>query len=703
MTHVARDRHEKPEDAMVLAMDHDRMRFACDPYLNPMWKQASQLSTGTDGLLASDAFEDRRSVEQWRIKLEQALRSGIDPESIALKVQSVPKHEQWESVPSTGVERRSIVVRGILGRCLSNHLASILQDTSEALLPPTAVAYRRGSRDAVHEAILRVATAIGIGGGRFWAKLDVQDCFNSLPRKAVAEALSRFGYPQKFVELVMTSVGAPRYRRLQGRLVKQYSDLGCPAGLPESSIVLNILFSSFDREIGRRFPRLTYQRYSDDLLFVGDSETEVEAAVSTLLRWTRAVGLTLKCVSPNQSAQSLVNGIESRSLVFLGAELDQRGTVRIPGEVLEREFAKVRYLLGRAARHSDLVCGPSRFSGEPRRTAGTPTNDLDDVRSSIVGFHRYWFDLDQGEAMIFLARANMEFPLDSMKGTGPFQKLWGAALGAPEDLIGGGYTTDQDMTSEPLEGWFRAEALPLIRDALSATRSGRCGSIADGVEDLWPGGTSDPNDEECCKQAPHCWGRLTERGPASSLSTPGWGDLWSSDAGHGANELIGSAKLACGLSAVPRESAHGCESSGNTAPGSALPPGEPRVPQLRLVLLTHEYDPARDATRVSTDEFSEFAHLLGTWTMTFEHMPPEIAVLDHLLARLRQVGNQRVVVAMRSAWLAKLLLQEGREPRSVGLFQRLRALHHLGQRAIIVGPVRAPDAPLSPAVSGVAD
>lgn len=679
---------------MALVMDRERMRFACDPYRNPMWQQASQLSAGVDSLLVSDAFRGTRTIEEWREKLEHALRTGIDPEAIALKVQSIPKHEPWETVPVPNAERRNIVVRGVFGRCLSIHLASILQETSEAHLPPAAIAYRRGNHDAVHEAILDVATAIGIDGYRYWAKLDVRDCFNSMPRKAVREALTVFGYPQEFAQLVMTSVAAPRYRRRQGSLVKQNSDVGCPAGLPESSILLNILFAPFDREVDERFPALIYRRYSDDLLFMGKTALEVEAAVARLLRWTRSAGLALKAVSPNQSPKSLVNDVRARSLVFLGAEIDRDGTVRIPSNVLDGEFAKLRYLLDGAARHSELVCGSSRYAGSGPRSAGIATFDRDDFRSSVLGFHRYWSDLDQGEAMIFLGRASMEFPINAIAGTGSFQKLWVAALGAPESLIGGGNVADQDATSDPLARWFQAEALPLLRDVLKGTPMGPFGSIADGGEELEPVGTSDPNDEECCTQAPHPRGRLTSGERLPSWSPPGSADpRGSSDIGSDVNELFGSANLAFGFSDVPRGTANGRESSGNTAQGSALPPGEPRVPQLRLLVLAHVYDPARETTHVRTEEFGDLADPLGTWAMSFEGMPPETAVLDHLLARLRQTAGQRVVVAMRSAWLAKLLLQEGREPRSLGLFQRLLQLHRLGQRVAIVGPVRVTNTP----------
>lgn len=683
-------RRARPADAMALVMDPERMLFACDPYRNAMWKKASQLSTGVDSLLVSDAFHGGPSVDEWAARLERVLRVGVDPEELALKVQLVPKREPWEVVDLPAMERRSIVVRGVFGRCFSNHLASVLQETSEALLPPSAIAYRLHNRDVVNEAILDVAAAIGLQGYRYWAKLDVKDCFNSLSRPVVARALTDFGYPSEFVKLVMSSVGAPRYRRVQGRLVKQKSDRGCPAGLPESSIIVNVLFAPFDREMERLFPGVLYRRYSDDFLFLGKTAAEVEAAVARLLRWIRSAGLSLKAVSPNQSARSLVNDVHQRSLVFLGAEIDRLGRIRAPSDVVEGQFAKVRYLLDRAARHAELVCGRSRYAGAGRRAAGIPTHDLGDIRAANAGFHRYWFELDQGEATIFLARARQEFSMDPLSGAGPFQKLWVAALGDTVNLIGGGIGANQDVTADPLEGWFRAEALPLIRDVLSGTQLGFPGGLAGDGGDFDFLGTSDPVDEELSDQAPHPWGRLTNEESIPSWSTPGQGDPYGAPwTGSDVNELVGLANEACGFSAVPRGSVKNRESSGNTAPGSASPPGEPRVSDLRLLLLEHEYDPVNETTRVQTNEFSVLGGLLGSWAMTFEGMPPETAVLEHLIIRLRQTFGQRVVVAMRGAWLPKLLLQQGREPRSVGLFQRLRRLHGLGSRVAIVGPVRA--------------
>jgi len=90
---------------------------------------------------------------------------------------------------------------------------------------------------------------------------------------------------------------------------------------------------------------------------------------------------------------------------------------------------------------------------------------------------------------------------------------------------------------------------------------------------------------------------------------------------------------------------------------------------------------------VRTREFCDLGGPLGTWAMTYEGQPPASAVVEHLLRRLAQIRSTRVVVAMEDPWLAKLLLQDGREFRSLGLFQRVTELHAIGANVVLIGPV----------------
>jgi len=680
----------KAVDVMALLLEPTRIRLACDPYQNKAWKKASQMTTGVDGLMPKAAFADRRrSIDEWAKKLTDALLNGVDAKALALKVLEIPKKEPWEAGARDG-EYRGIVIRGIFGRCLSSHLSAILQDTAEPLLPPCAIAYRPERSDMVQRAILRVATAVGIEGFRFYAKLDVADCFNQLPRRDVARAMKDLGYPARFVYLVMASVGATRYRRVQGGWVQQHSEQGCPAGLPESSILVNIFFLAFDRWIGRHCPHLVYFRYSDDVLFVGKTRLEVEPAVSELMKFTKRHGLRLKAVSPNQSPASLVHDVQDQRLVFLGAEIGPDGDVHIPADVLDGEIAKIRYRLDRAAKTGHLVVGQSRYAGAGRRGRGVPTYDGDDVLASVIEFYRYWFQLNQGEAKVFLGRAQLEFNVNVLSGTAPYGKVWVAALGALDNLVGGGIHAGQDNTSDSLERWVRFEVIPLIREVQRGVPSGTPYELLDELADLGLRETSDPGTEEPHEGPLHPGGHQRHEAERS-WSTPASDDLRGlpgDDVEVDAKELSSSATGAFGLTAAPRGLATGHETSGATTLGSPPPPGQPSGPDWRLVCLHHQYDPERDSVLVRTDEFSDLGRPLGTWEMTYEGQPPMSAVVEHLLRRLAQVQGVRVAVAMHDAWLAKLLLQDGREFRSLGLFQRVAALHAIGANVVVIGPVR---------------
>ncbi len=619
----------KPVDVIALLLEPARIRLACDPYQNKGWKQASQMTTGVDGLMPQAAFADRRrSVDEWERKLTDALLHGVDAKALALKVQEIPKKEPWE-VGAHCKEYRGIVIRGIFGRCLSSHLSAILQDTAESLLPACAIAYRPGRSDMVHRAILKVATAVGIEGFRFYAKLDVADCFNQLPRREVARAMKDLGYPARFVDLVMTSVGATRYRRVQGAWVQQHSEKGCPAGLPESSILVNIFFLAFDRWVGRHCPHLVYFRYCDDFLFVGSSRAEVEQAVSELLKLTKRHGLRLKAVSPNQSPASLVHDIRDQRLVFLGAEIGPDGDVHIPADVLDGEIAKIRYRMDRAAQTGHLVVAQSRYVGNGRRAPGVRTYDSDDILASVVEFYRYWLQLNEGEAKVFLGRAQQEFNVNASSGTAPYGKVWVAALGRTGNLVGGGIHADQDNTSDSLERWVRFEVIPLIREVQQGIPSGTPYELLDELEDLGLRGTSDPGTEEPREGPLHPWGH-PHHDATRSWSTPASGDprgLSEDGVEVDVKELGSSAIGALGLTATPRGSAIGCESSGVTTLGSPPPPGQPLGQDWRLVLLSHQYDPATDKVLVRTREFCDLGGPLGTWAMTYEGQPPASAVV----------------------------------------------------------------------------
>lgn len=135
-----------------------------------------------------------------------------------------------------------------------------------------------------------------------------------------------------------------------------------------------------------------------------------------------------------------------------------------------------------------------------------------------------------------------------------------------------------------------------------------------------------------------------------------------------------------------------------------MPPSRPVLKETFLLFLGHRVVKTAhgDAVIVGTAEFdvtmgapAEVAMPIMVYDpeVTGTGPPAEVIVVEHLRQRLRQFRPEtRVVVAMESAWLAKLLVQRGREFRSTGLFQRVRELHARGARLVVLGSCRLPSA-----------
>lgn len=706
-----RERHE-PSQAMRLLVEPERIREACDPFTNPAWKHAGQMTRGYDGLLVADAFAHGASVEKYAERLRAACEGDVQEflrviAAEPLKITSIPKRHPWEEDdglegleanegPGRKVvqEVRDIAIRTVFGRCVSNQIAGILSDCADHLLPDVAIAYRPGRANAVQEALLEAAKAIA-EGYVFWVKLDVSDAFNTMPRDKVAQELRVLGFEEDFINRVLAVVAAPRKRRVRGQWVDVPNDRGCPAGMPESSILMNVLFRRFDLEMGHK--KVFYRRYSDDLLFLARSKQDAEKAVKELLRWARNVGLKLKGVSPNQGPASLVHEIRTANLVFLGAEIGPDGDIHIPADALEGQIRKVEHRLNLAHREGNLVAGVSRYAQGASIDDAIQTYDWEDIQRSVLQFFWYWDGLNKVEAQGFLSRVEGEFDFDPTSTTGPRRKVWAATLGYPDDAIGGG-SSDRVKIRESITTRVRDEVIPLIKDALQDEKDHTKDTSdhgKDSVSSTGDGGspTGHRDREEESDEDDFSWPTPAE--------DPGDGDPHTVDDVY---EPGCSATGIRGFARAPRgRSGDGAEASGATTSGPAAPPSRPVLKETFLVFLGHRVVRTErgDAVIVGTAEFdattgapSEVAMPVMTYDaeITGSGLTAEVVVVEHLRQRLAQApAGAIVVVAMESAWLVKLLVQRGREFRSTGLFQRVRELHRDGSRVAVVGPCRLPN------------
>jgi hypothetical protein len=710
---------------MALLTDPERIRFACDPHENPRWSHAAVTTVGPDGILPAETFrEGRESVARLAAELETAICRGPKAfEPPPLKVVEIPKKEPWEldetplSEPSGVNEEcptRQIVVRSVRGSCLSNHLAEVLTVTSNHNLPKSAVAYRPGRRDVVRETIVEAASGIN-AGGYFFAKLDLKDAFNSLNRVKVAEALAAMAYPEEFIAWVMASTGAKRLRSVKGRWIQQPSQKGCPAGLPESAILLNILFREFDRRIEQDFQQVTYLRYSDDLLFLGKDEKSVGRAVNQLLIWCRAQGLQLKGVSPNQKALSLVQDVRGLRLTYLGAEIDEFGEIHLPEASQDAQKSRIRYRLDIAHRTETLVAGVSRYASPPGK--GVEAFDRADVVRSIRQFYGYWRPLNEGEAEGFLATVNACFGIKAEVDGGQYEKVWAAALGRPVGRPGGGPSGPGKTSTQEIQRWIEQTVVPFIEATIVEADPSRDGTYIEDLDTEWDeviqrldsSGTNDGDEQEnpsgnsfvtgsppsevaavSCTQGDASLGRVRGDSPTQERCERRSGSTVAGEDFLFSTEADGSHAKACGFHRAPRGPAgDGCEASGATPQGTA-PPGPPEVEELRLIFLSaiHNVEGALVGSYEVSRGGPSPKRFVGSLAFPDERV--ETAVVRYLSQRLAAAGGAICVVLMDDAWLPKQLIQRWREFRSIGLFRQILELQR--HAVVVMGPCRVPHA-----------
>lgn len=457
----------QPSDALRLLHDADLIAWAADPWFNSHWHQARMTTRGRDGLSVLDAFADKNSPAKWAAQASALLK--LDTVSLqakipALKLTEVEKKKEWDPAydPET---KRDIVVGCILRRVVSAHLAYILAITSKGRLSKAARAYIPGKLEPAPTMAKEVAR-LTRQGYVYYAKFDVRDAFNTIGWRPLRKALLAMGYPQQFVHVLMLFVQAPTEKRVRGRWLGQPRSRGALAGLPESGILLNILMLEIDRKILREC-QVYYARYSDDLIVIARTRSDVARAAKMFLNWAWADGLQVKGVPRRSDPARWIKDIRVERLELLGIEIDHQGDLHIPQCKVDGQLAKQRHFERQAIETPHLVVGRSRYaSGSSRR--GIRVADQDDLDQMVWGFHCYWLPLNRAEADIFLSAASARISFGIYrKGHGPHRKLFVALLGreSTHSPLRAGDESGSPH-SRPSE-WISQQVLPIVKECLS--------------------------------------------------------------------------------------------------------------------------------------------------------------------------------------------------------------------------------------------
>jgi hypothetical protein len=728
-----RREHRHPAGAVELLRAPERIRFACNPFENSRWWHADARTRGADGLLVAKTISDRNAIDTYAHEVRRILHLPIaelnafvqEDGRMLLLQKDISRDQPWDE--PTG-RTRPIVIPTVLRRCLSNLVADVLETTCDHLLPDSAVAYRPGSADVVAETLIDVATDVHFGGKVFHWKFDLRNAFPSLPWPGVAEALAAIGYPPAFVEVVMALVKAPIVRHVKGRRVVVPNDRGCPVGLPESAILLNIFLKPLDEILGRQFPQVTYRRYSDDGIVVGAQRHIVVGAVRRTLVWAREHDVRLKSIHPDQGAASLVRDAREAPIPFLGAEIHADGDIRVPPEKVDRQIAKLRFMLDHTPEVSgafEVIAGVSKYATDGRR-CGVRAYDREDLQQSFEQFFSYAFALNEGDAMTFLDRVRRELGINPQLPPPSYPSLvWVAALGDPGAMQAGGPGNLHRNHPELLKAWF----LSVVRkDGEQIDLSEVDGSLS-GCASKWTSGTSAHLDEE-------------EVGVPTDLET------WMADGGddravgdHSLLEEDGSDALSVGFS---HEEVDGCSSFrmvGEEASLEALSPltvseTDRSLRSVRFTPVTPvctssgAVDPAQQPEPPGRCDLDNafvvhvVARRIGRRNANggtvvgvqlhgeagarpqlryFYGRHEEAAVIDMIAAlrdKAQRVGRRAVLVLLDHAALPKTLLRRDRAFRRPALLARVLELHAPHPVCVTVaGPWAAP----SPLAASVRD
>lgn len=701
-----------PGDAPALLRNPERIRYACNPYENPRWWHADARTRGADGLLAADAFAPDGAVDVYAnevsriVHLPMAELIGFvqNDERMRLLHRDIPRDQPWQE--PTG-RTRPIVVPSVLRRCLSNLVADVLETTSDHLLPESAVAYRPGRENVVSETLIDVAADIHFGGKCFYWKFDLQNAFPSLPWVGVTEALEAIGYPKAFSDFVLALVRAPIVRRVNGRLILVPSDRGCPAGLPESAILLNIFLKPLDEGIGQRFPQLGYRRYSDDGVLVGAQRHIVVGAVRRTLAWARRAGVELKGQQPNQSAGSLVRDVRGEPLALLGAVIHPDGNIHIPREKIDRQLAKLRFMLDNTPElvgSTEVVAAVSQYAPD-RRRVGLVVYDRSDFQKSFEQFFSYAFVLNEGDAFTFLGRVRRELGINPQLPALAYRQLvWVAALGDPDAVQAGGLRNLHGTESERLKEWFLQsvgrksdESIDLDRVTVSSPgcsaeevfgTNDRSVDEKDGIPSFSGDRMADEEDDWVVDgHLP--WEGESDPLPREPKGSEGWADdsssltEWDGLPVEGTRSEFESETDRFSVRSVRFiPVTPDCTSSGAVdLAHRPEPPGRCDHDHVRVVHLVARRVARRRAdggTVVAVQELERDGQASQPSARFFEGTHEEAAVIE-TVQRLRvtalRAGQRALVVLLDDSELPKALLQRDRAFRRPGLLRRVFELH----------------------------
>jgi len=667
-----------PRDALTLLYDPELLSWAANPWENAHWHHARSTTCGVDELTIARAFPDRAATKKWSSRALELLRlplHELKQQAPKLKLSSVPKKDIWDP-EYDALTTRDIFIPCILRRVISNHLSDILTATSRSVLSPAAKAYILGLRSPAAEIVFEVAKEFR-QGRKFYVKLDISDCFNSLGWRSVQMALLAAGYPEHFISVLMAFLAVPALERRGRRLVEIPRYRGAPAGLPESGALLNILLSAIDDEILSSC-RMLYRRYSDDLIIIGESREEVARGARMFCGWAWRNGLGMKGLKTHSDPARSVRNVDEVPLELLGVIIDRLGDLHIPQAKVDAHRAKLEHFGNLAADAPESVVGLSRYANGQIGRRGLQMADQDDLEAIIWGAHRYWSQFNQAEANALQAAGlSTVRNYTARPSDGPYRKIFTASLGRdfPPALRadGSGGSIHSSLTR-----WVDRFALPLLRECVAVGMvegNAFSSSMYTGID--------------------AAVGERLESEAGVSLSSV---SKWSAD--EDSSSEVAPRLLDDGFDRMASPDLDEVDAGDLAIADHGRSPAQYRerswVPAKVRVCFVAVERLGTDEVAVGVQEFVKGKLDLKPqkhkpFVRIFSGEEPMVAHLRMLIDRIKApVSDEEALVIAGSSHLPKLLLDERRAIRRLGMTQLVEELHATQCPTVIIGPIAMP-------------
>ncbi len=189
----------------------------------------------------------------------------------ALQNKYMPSRLTGCNVPKKSGGTRSLAVPEFRDRVLQKAVSNIIMPAIDRLLEDSSFAYRKGiSRISAAKTILKAKQE----GFKFAVKTDIESFFDNVDWNILFNKLDILFHKDPVLKILEEWVSQPVY--FDGRIIIR--DRGLPQGAVISPILANLYLDEFDEMLEEKF-RLV--RYTDDILILCRSKTEIEDAIET--------------------------------------------------------------------------------------------------------------------------------------------------------------------------------------------------------------------------------------------------------------------------------------------------------------------------------------------------------------------------------------------------------------------------------------